>query len=874
MITNCTKIILTNFLVLTMSFVLKAQVVKNTLKPNMPHIEVKSASAPFENPSDWCPTEKWHQQMLLKDPQYKRDNDLFEKAYQYNFIRGINNPFQLQTRAVSTVPVVIHVFHSGEQVGTQANPSDEMLKLWVERASNAFRHTSGATFSGHPLSGVDCEINLCLARKDPSNNPSSGIKRYNIPTLANLPADFDPVAFNPYLWNKSKYCNLIIITSTADNYAGVFYGGTFYDFTIYVSSSMGTPTNPNAGLAAHELGHYFSLKHTFEGGCTNNNCLTDGDQVCDTPPKDEPGLAGGTCAIPSNTCPTDDDDVSTNNPYRPATNGGAGDQTDHLENYMDYTSFCWSAFSQGQKIRMQTNISTRSMLTGNASACNIIATACTAPTDLTTHTLNSNAVLYWAEDANATSWQIKYGPSGFNPNTAGTAVTVTTKPYTLTNLLLNTTYDWYVRAVCGTGFSAFSAVQSFTTPMAVNYCNVVYTNPCATIAHSSGNIPISIQGVEIKNTNTNAIILNNQNNGCLGSSSDHTAIMGNVSANTNYTYTVDFALSTGGYCFLGYLGIWIDYNCDADFDDPNETIFLSPNADGCTFTGTFIIPANTTNGKKRMRIRRVNGTFAANPYCANYTEGETEEYTLNVTGGVVTPLILSAKVILQGSYSTITDGNAIKGLMNDDLRNNTSIPIIEPYTTLGFTHIGGGGESITNTSILTVTGNNAIVDWIFVELRRKINVTDANTTLIATRSALIQRDGDIVATDGFSPISFNASIDFSYFIVVRHRNHLAIQSATTKALCGTVTEVIDMTSLNNINPTTPSVSITVDGITRYALYSGDLNGDNIINAADRSTAWNDRNLTGYRRSDCNMNGTVDNIDRSNTWNNRNLISKM
>jgi hypothetical protein len=38
---------------------------------------------------------------------------------------------------------------------------------------------------------------------------------------------------------------------------------------------------------SHEMGHYFGLKHTFEGGGTElangSNCATAGDEICDTP---------------------------------------------------------------------------------------------------------------------------------------------------------------------------------------------------------------------------------------------------------------------------------------------------------------------------------------------------------------------------------------------------------------------------------------------------------------------------------------------------------------------------------------------------------------------------------------------------------------
>ena len=48
---------------------------------------------------------------------------------------------------------------------------------------------------------------------------------------------------------------------------------------------------------------------------------------------------------------------------------------------------------------------------------------------------------------------------------------------------------------------------------------------------------------------------------------------------------------------------------------------------------------------------------------------------------------------------------------NDALRTAQLIPVNEPYTALGYKHIGGGGESV-NPSVFT----DAIVDWVFLEL--------------------------------------------------------------------------------------------------------------------------------------------------------------
>ncbi|HRD54047.1 MAG TPA: PKD domain-containing protein [Flavobacteriales bacterium] len=125
---------------------------------------------------------------------------------------------------------------------------------------------------------------------------------------------------------------------------------------------------------------------------------------------------------------------------------------------------------------------------------------------------------------------------------------------------------------------------------------------------------------------------------------------------------------------------------------------------------------------------------------------------------------------LQGAY------NAANGLMRDDLRTLSLVPINEPYQALGFPQVGGGGEA-TSVSRLAQSGKNAVVDWVRVELRNKNNPTQ----VVATRSALLERDGDIVGTDGYGRLIFNVAAD-DYFVTVRHRNHLGAMTQTSIAL--------------------------------------------------------------------------------------------
>ncbi len=140
-------------------------------------------------------------------------------------------------------------------------------------------------------------------------------------------------------------------------------------------------------------------------------------------------------------------------------------------------------------------------------------------------------------------------------------------------------------------------------------------------------------------------------------------------------------------------------------------------------------------------------------------------------------VLVRAKVWLEASY-------VAGGIMKDDLRVAGLVPTGEPYSGLGFAQTGnGGGESCT-AGVLAITGPNAVVDWVRLELRSQ----GSPSTLVATRQALLQRDGDIVDVDGTSAVSF-AVQPGNYYVAVRHRNHLGCMTLQAIALGGTSTTV-------------------------------------------------------------------------------------
>jgi hypothetical protein len=220
---------------------------------------------------------------------------------------------------------------------------------------------------------------------------------------------------------------------------------------------------------------------------------------------------------------------------------------------------------------------------------------------------------------------------------------------------------------------------------------------------------------------------------------------------------------------------------------------------------------------------------------------------------IARPLQLNVRLWLEGPYNTSTS------LMNDDLRAAGYIPLLEPYTALGFIDAGVGGAETAPASVFTIGGNNAIVDWVRVELR----ASGAPATVVATHHALLQRDGDVVsASDGVSTIGIRVPAG-NYHVVVRHRNHLGAMMANALALT-TASTVVDFSSPANATYGTAALK-TVGAVNM--LWQGNVVRDGSLRF---NGAGNDRDpilvrvgsttpnnvLPGYWVEDVNLNGSV------------------
>ena len=173
------------------------------------------------------------------------------------------------------------------------------------------------------------------------------------------------------------------------------------------------------------------------------------------------------------------------------------------------------------------------------------------------------------------------------------------------------------------------------------------------------------------------------------------------------------------------------------------------------------------------------------------------------------------RAALDGPYSTAT------GLMSDGLRTQGLLPLTEPYTALGYPHVLGGGET-TSPAVLAVTGADAIVDWVLVELRSALTPS----TVVASRSALLQRDGDVVGVDGLSAVRFPV-LAGPYHVALRHRNHLGVMTASAMDLASSP-GVIDLKlAATAVHGTLPRRERT-GAFPAWALWGGDVNFDRSV----------------------------------------------
>ncbi|MFT6020285.1 MAG: gliding motility-associated-like protein [Flavobacteriales bacterium] len=318
---------------------------------------------------EFCASHHLLEAALQKDKSLQKELDLLEKNWTQLYEQKESN--RNRNSLMVTLPVVVHVIHNN---GPENIADAEILESF-DFLNNAFANENPYDTN----TGVNTTIQFCLAQENPIGNPTTGINHV-VSTLTDVTIETEDLLMKDVSrWDPTRYINIWVVKEICSTAAGCGVAGYAYfpsshgdpEDGLVVESKWLGGTPGDASVLAHEMGHYLGLYHTFQGGCGNNDCLVDGDRVCDTPP--DQSTVGPPCNIDVNSCSTDVNLSDLNNPF-------TTDQNDMFWNYMDYGEWdCYSAFTQGQADRMDFFINNvRFSLTGQSLCDN----PCTNPMTL------------------------------------------------------------------------------------------------------------------------------------------------------------------------------------------------------------------------------------------------------------------------------------------------------------------------------------------------------------------------------------------------------------------------------------------------------------------------------------------------------------
>lgn len=273
---------------------------------------------------------------------------------------------------VYTLPVVVHVIHSGEPLGSGRNISAAQVQSQFEVLNEDFRRLNTDTVNTpqafQPVA-ADSRIEFCAAVIDEQNNPMAepGIHRVNSSNAGFSAPPYttnyiDNVIKPATQWDPSKYFNIWVVDidgsilgyaqfptqsglpgvpgSNIANTDGIVVGYRYFGRGNFPQLA---PAFNQGRTTTHEVGHWLGLRHIWGDG----NCSVD-DYCNDTPVSDGPNYS---CQTGSSSCGS----------------------TDMVENYMDYSDDgCMNLFTQEQKVRMRTVLenSPRRQELRNSIVCN------------------------------------------------------------------------------------------------------------------------------------------------------------------------------------------------------------------------------------------------------------------------------------------------------------------------------------------------------------------------------------------------------------------------------------------------------------------------------------------------------------------------
>lgn len=265
------------------------------------------------------------------------------------------------------IPVVVHVFHNGEPVGTAPNITDSQILSQIQVMNEDFLKIAGTNGDNDDPVGASSMIKFVMAQTGPDGMSTNGINRVNIGQDGATRDDIEGGLKQNSQWSPNQYMNMWSLKFAApdDNLLGYAQfpeasglegmptgeetaetDGVVMRYSAFGTSDLDDGTfllqapYDLGRTVTHEVGHFLGLRHLWGDGlgCNNGtappNCSCSEDDFCDDTPNSDQANFG---------CPTDK--TSACDPLNPTQ--------DMVENYMDYTDDgCMNIFTVDQVARI------------------------------------------------------------------------------------------------------------------------------------------------------------------------------------------------------------------------------------------------------------------------------------------------------------------------------------------------------------------------------------------------------------------------------------------------------------------------------------------------------------------------------------------
>jgi len=405
-------------------------------------------------------------------------------------IAEINLSNNYTAKASRNIPVVVHVLHNGDAVGSGENISVAQIQSQIDALNEDFSATNGdigsvpGVFTGDV---ADSDIQFCLALTDPFGNATNGIDRINIGVASVSDTDIETNYGLNNMWDPTKYLNIFVgnltggllgkaVFPTGSGLPGMPGGGApAYDGVMCGATAFGRTGSAAAPFnlgrtATHEIGHWLGLRHI--GGDTSGGC---GDDYC----ADTPAQKGGTGAQGNGF------GQNYGCPSHPLTYAGecSGTTAEMFMNYMDYVNdACMYMFTNDQKLRMDAVLSNSpqrmELLTSNR--CQPPAITADFTADITTvnvgGSVNFTDLSVSPNTLNSWTWSFPGGTPNSHVGQTPPAITYSTAG------------QYNVTLTVG-DVAAGSDVETKT-----NYINVINAAACDTLLNITATDTLSIYG--------------------------------------------------------------------------------------------------------------------------------------------------------------------------------------------------------------------------------------------------------------------------------------------------------------------------------------------------------------------------------------------